>query len=208
MQRERCRLSGCRGAAIVMIIFTKQNSVSLFNSFLSSGWHPLHLSAYHGHLETCRLLVEARADVQAKDNGSAPPLVMIIFTKQNSVSLFNSFLSSGDQPLHQSARWGHLEICRLLVEARADVQAKNRKSAPRRFRRLPLTLCVLATAKRHSNGPSTATTPPLLRICAALAPANNALLRPAPPLALLPAPRRKCSSSSCCRRCAVAAFDA
>ena len=150
MQRERCRLSGCRGAAIVMIIFKKQNSVSLLTLFCPSG----------------------------------------------------------DQPLHESARLGHLEICRLLVEARADVQAKNRCCSPRRFRRLPLTLCVLAAAKLHSNMPSTAASPTLPRICAALAPANDALLRPAPPPALLPAPQRKCSSSSCCRRCAVAAFDA
>ena len=150
MQRERCRLSGCRGAAIVMIILRSK-------------------------------------------------IPFLFLTR---------FCSSGNQPLHQSALYGHLETCRLLVEARADVQAKDRCCSPRRFRRLPLTLCVLATAELHSNWPSTATSPPLLRICAALAPANDALLRPAPPSALLPAPQRKCSSSSCCRRCAVAAFDA
>ncbi len=141
---------------------------------------------------------------------SLPPLiVMIIFTQQNSVSRFNSFLCpSGWQPLHYSACFGRLETCRLLVESRADVQAKKRCCSPRRFRRLPLTLCVLATAKLHFLWPSTGSSPPLLRICEALAPANDALLRPAPPLALLPAPQRKCSSCSCCRRCAVAAFDA
>jgi ankyrin repeat protein len=33
---------------------------------------PLHLSAQHGHLEICKLLVEYQADVNAKQNGRGP----------------------------------------------------------------------------------------------------------------------------------------
>ena len=78
---------------LVMIILRSKIPFLFLTRFCSSGYQPLHQSAMNGRLEICRLLVEARADVQAKDNESAPPpLVMIIFTQQNSVSLFNSFL--------------------------------------------------------------------------------------------------------------------
>ncbi len=173
----------------------------------------MHCSAYYGHLEgnleVCRLLLVSRADIQAKANKSVPRYRDDYFYAEKlRFSFLLVFCLSGRQPLHYSACDGNLEICRLLVDSRADIQAKIRCCSPRRFRRLPLTLCVLATAELHSNWPSTSTSPTLLHICAALARGNDVLLRPAPPLPLLPAPQRKCSSSSCCRRCAVAAFDA
>jgi hypothetical protein len=34
---------------------------------------------------------------------------------------------SQDTPLHESARNGYLEICRLLLQCNADVKAKNFK---------------------------------------------------------------------------------
>jgi ankyrin repeat protein len=32
---------------------------------------------------------------------------------------------SGSTPLHMSARWGHADICRLLLTAGADVDLKD-----------------------------------------------------------------------------------
>ncbi len=58
---------------IVTIIFTQQNSVSLLSTrFCPSGQQPLHISAVNGHLDVSRLLIESQADIQAKDNRSAP----------------------------------------------------------------------------------------------------------------------------------------
>jgi ankyrin repeat protein len=34
---------------------------------------------------------------------------------------------SQDTPLHESARNGHLEVCRLLLQSSADVEAKNNR---------------------------------------------------------------------------------
>jgi hypothetical protein len=42
----------------------------------------------------------------------------------------NSFLHSGCQPLHNSAVNGCLEVCRLLIESQADIQAKANQYAP------------------------------------------------------------------------------
>jgi hypothetical protein len=113
-------------------------------------------------------------------------------------------------PLHWSARNGHLEITRLLVESKADVAARDRCFSPPPSHHLSLTICLaadfaVAVAKLHSNAPSlTATTPTLLHTCAASARPNDA--PPALPLCLLhaSAPRNKCCSCSC-RRCCFAA---
>ncbi len=54
-------------------------------------------------------------------------------------------------PLHESAAKGHLEICRLLVESKADVAARNRCSSPSPSHYLSLTICLAVEAKLLSN---------------------------------------------------------
>ena len=62
---------------------------------------PLHLSARNGHLKVARALIEAGADVNAKEDDRCTPL-------------------------HLSARDGHLKVARTLIEAGADVNAKDK----------------------------------------------------------------------------------
>jgi ankyrin repeat protein len=117
---------GCPGAVIVMIVVTQQNCVLFLIRFYSSGDRPLHRSAYHGRLEICRLLVDARADLQAKNIYSLPPIITMLFLRRNFLFLLLIRLcSSGNQPLHNSAGWGNAAVCRLLVDARADIHAKG-----------------------------------------------------------------------------------
>jgi ankyrin repeat protein len=67
--------------------------------------------------------------------------VIIFFTQQNTIFIFYkkvfNFCSSCWQPLHYSVVFGHLEICRLLLDARADIHAESRCCSPRRSRHLP-----------------------------------------------------------------------
>ena len=79
-------------------------------------------------------------------------------------------------PLHFSAVWGRLEVCRLLVESKADVAARNWCFSPPPSHHLSLTIGLAALAKLHSKGPSFTTKPTLLHTCAA-----SALLNDAPP---------------------------
>jgi hypothetical protein len=58
---------------IVMIILRSKIPFLFLTCFCPSGWQALHNSACRGYFEICRFLVEARADVQAKANESAPP---------------------------------------------------------------------------------------------------------------------------------------
>jgi ankyrin repeat protein len=103
---------------------------------------------------------------------------------------------SGITPLHRSAIHGRLEVCRLLVESKADVAARMRCFSPPPSHHLSLTICLaaMAAAELHSKSPSTATKPTLLLTSAASAPRSDALPR------LLRPPPNKCSSRSC-RRC-------
>jgi ankyrin repeat domain-containing protein 50 len=62
---------------------------------------PLHMSSYNGHRTIVRLLLEAKADVDAKDS----------FGRRTA--------------LHWAAENGHEAVVRLLLEVKADVDAKD-----------------------------------------------------------------------------------
>ncbi len=81
-------------------------------------------------------------------------------------------------PLHESAFNGHLEACRLLVESKADVAARDRCFSPPPSHHLSLTICLADLAKLRSKAPSATTKPASFHTCAA-----SALLNDAPPRA-------------------------
>jgi ankyrin repeat protein len=82
-------------------------------------------------MEVCKLLVEAQADVNAKDiRCNARPLHMLLQTKAVLRFCFercNSYLFfSGKTALHWSCERGkYMEVCKLLVECQADVNAND-----------------------------------------------------------------------------------
>jgi hypothetical protein len=84
-------------------------------------------------------------------------------------------------PLQLSAYNGRLEVCRLLVESKADVAARSRCFSPPPSHHRSLTICLAAVTSLHSNTPSSTTNPTLLHTCAASARLNDALPRAAPP---------------------------
>ena len=83
-------------------------------------------------------------------------------------------------PLHESAGFGELEVCRLLVASKADIAAKNRCRSPLRACHGLLTP-VAGAAILHSESPSPVTRTTLLHICAVSARRNDALAAPHPP---------------------------
>jgi hypothetical protein len=82
-------------------------------------------------------------------------------------------------PLHWSAREGHLEISRLLVESKANVAAMSMCfSPPPPSHHRSLTIRLAALTKLHSNWPSTTTKPTSLHTSAVLARCNDVPPRP------------------------------
>jgi ankyrin repeat protein len=58
-----------RSRLIIVHIIIMNRDFARVNSFaFSSGGTPLHRSSENGHLETCRLLLQFKADVMAADD--------------------------------------------------------------------------------------------------------------------------------------------
>ncbi len=64
------------------------------------GWTCLMKAAFNGHLDSCHLLIDKGAQIEAKD-------------------------SDGWNPLHNAAMEGHIEIVRLLCDRGADIKARS-----------------------------------------------------------------------------------
>ena len=99
------------------------------------GLTPLHVAAFHGHLEVCRLIMEACQDKNpgegwgsgwtplhgAAENGHLEVCSLIIDAIDNK----NPPALNGYTPLHSAAQEGHLEVVRLIVENITDKSPVN-----------------------------------------------------------------------------------
>ena len=104
------------------------------NEYTCTKYTPLHAAIENGHAEACKLLVEGRADVYAQDrfdrtplhvaaeNGDAEACKMLLVEGRADV---HACSISGQRPLHEAAVKGHAETCKVLVEGRADVNARE-----------------------------------------------------------------------------------
>ena len=97
------------------------------------GETPLHEAADKGDAESIRVLIEAGADVHAKDNRGHTPLHKAA-DKGDAESIRVLIEAGADihakdnedrTPLHEAARKGDTESIRVLTEADADVHAKD-----------------------------------------------------------------------------------
>ena len=94
---------------------------------------PLHLAIHAGHGELARLLMEAGADVQARNHAGNPPVQVAAFAGLPEVikllveagSPVNLQDQVGDTPLHDAALQGQVEAAQALIAAGADVHATN-----------------------------------------------------------------------------------
>ncbi len=115
------------------------------------------------------------ASTSETDGNCPPPLsAPHLFSSFSCGKIILLLSFSENTPLHWSAMQGQLEMCRLLVESKADVAARARCFSPPPSHHLSLTICLAALAQLHSDTPSTATKPTLLHTCAASARLNDA----------------------------------
>ena len=100
--------------------------------FFSVGWTALHFASQYGHLGVIPVLLSAGAEVDSKDKSAPTTEKTALKFKYYSLMFF----SDGRTALHDAACNGHLDSCRLLVEARADLSLTNRCCSRLRARSL------------------------------------------------------------------------
>ena len=105
------------------------------NIFCENGQTALHLLAAHGNVDCCRLLLEAKAEINKSTLpsfgvGVAPLHMACVSGHCQVVQLLiqaaadtNRTTTDGDTPLHIAAFNGQLEVVRLLLKAGADKEA-------------------------------------------------------------------------------------
>jgi ankyrin repeat protein len=91
--------------------------------FFSGGYTALHSAAVYGHLGVIPVLLSAGAEVDSKDKSAPTTEKTVVKFKYYSLMFFRY---DGYTALHCAAYYGNLDLCRLLVEARADLSLRNR----------------------------------------------------------------------------------
>jgi ankyrin repeat protein len=97
------------------------------------GWTPQHLAAESGYVEISRLLLQYKADSNARDHLWWTPLIFA--SHEGHVNIAQLLLEhSADvnapdnyhhTPLHYASRRGHLDVARLLVKHGANIDAEG-----------------------------------------------------------------------------------
>jgi len=108
---------------------SEQTALHHYLEFQGSMFLHLRRDDLSAIFETCRLLLDSKADVAAKDSRFCRRSWFCCFAVTLSFCNPNCLLFySGQTPLHRSAqlsRFGHFETCRLLLDSKADINAED-----------------------------------------------------------------------------------
>ena len=103
-------------------------------SSYSYGDRSLHNAVWTGNIELVKMLLEKKADVNARKTDGATPLFLAAIRGHTEIVKLlldykadvNRGLPDGDTPLHTAAWNGHPEVVKILLENKADVNARKR----------------------------------------------------------------------------------
>ena len=79
---------------------------------------PLHFAAFKGRLDVVKLLLEAKASMTVEDTEGWERLGRLGGMRW-------AWSARGSSPLHNAAFYGHIDVVKMLVEAKAPVAATD-----------------------------------------------------------------------------------
>ena len=111
----------------------KENPVSASTPYFD-GWTPLHEAADNGYYNMARVLVDYKADVNAKGKGGRTPLhLAVMYDHRDIVELLlangadvNAKDDDGVTPLHYAAWHDYVKVTKILLAHGADVNAMDK----------------------------------------------------------------------------------
>nr|WP_223158783.1 ankyrin repeat domain-containing protein [Wolbachia endosymbiont of Pentalonia nigronervosa] len=124
-----------QGGSKDIIEFFLNEGMSVNDIAIGNGWTPLHYTAWKGHVNTAKFLVERGANINAKDNISNTPIILgawhgqldivtyFISDENVNVNTRDGKGNDGRTILHYAAQNDKLEVVKFLVEKGADINA-------------------------------------------------------------------------------------
>ena len=89
---------------------------------IQHSYTPLHFACEKGHAPVVRLLLKAGANKDANDDDGFAGFDLNEFMKSIDIG-FYSIVWCSSTPLHLAAYFGHLPVVRLLIDAKAKLDA-------------------------------------------------------------------------------------
>jgi ankyrin repeat protein len=112
-----------------------RNNPALISSKDNDGFTPLRWAVANGHKKMVELLLIYGSDVNAKDNDGFTPLhgaknrVVAEQLLAKGADVNAEVNDTGWTPLHQSADWGNKRLMELLLDNKAEVNARDNQGA-------------------------------------------------------------------------------
>jgi ankyrin repeat protein len=98
-----------------------------------TGGAPLHWAARNGQIETAKLLLDRKADIDGRDSFNRSALHEAAGRGQREMAKMLLSLGAdieaknacGETPLFYAVKWNHVGVAKLLIDKRADVNAQE-----------------------------------------------------------------------------------
>ncbi|RWS27838.1 ion channel nompc-like protein [Leptotrombidium deliense] len=119
---------------VIKVLLTQNARVDVFDERGRAG---LHLAAELGHEDVCDILLENNAFVNVRNKGGSTPLHLAAKQGFNSMiknlvlkhgALLDAMTLNKQTPLHLAAENGQLEVCKTLLQMRADINATDNQA--------------------------------------------------------------------------------
>ena len=121
---------------LIAFLYTSEITPNRLNVANANGWTPLMNLARYATAEDCKKLIEAGADINARNKDGNTALMLATCNGEDGETVCDLLLRAGAgineknndgwTPLMWAARYSTPEVCKILTEAGADVNARKK----------------------------------------------------------------------------------